>query len=115
MTPLGKHHASWNWKPPQQRTAISLFATWAGTWLRKSGAWLFIKIAREAVPDEFHTLYFVSASLTLSACPNLIWFDGSQHLKAHAKNAKMKIQKASCEQSEFKSLYFIKCYSCSMR
>jgi hypothetical protein len=64
-------------------------------WLRKSEAWLFIKIGREAIPGEFHTLYFVSASLPLSACPNLIWFDGSQHLKAHAINSKMKIQKAS--------------------
>jgi hypothetical protein len=34
-------------------------------WLRKSEAWLFIKIAREAIPGEFHTLYFVSASLCM--------------------------------------------------
>jgi hypothetical protein len=95
MMPLGKHHASWNRKPPQRSATISLFATWAGMWLRKSGAWLFIKNAHKAIPGEFHTLYFVSASLPLSACPNLICFDGSQHLKTHAKNSKMKIQKAS--------------------
>jgi hypothetical protein len=51
---------------------------------RKKGAWLFIKIAREAMPGEFRTLLCQPHLSRSLRAHNLIWFDGSQHLKAHA-------------------------------